>query len=403
MAQFHYIASQPDGRIVESELEAQQVSDVLQFLTSRGLKPISVKLVERAKEERKTLFRGRVTIADQIFLFRYLTLMLQIGTNLLQAVNILIDDFDKPSVKSFLLEVRSNLERGQPFHSTFAKYPKVFSSVHINLIKAGEVSGNLQNICDNITQSLLKEKGLRDQLRNALIYPTMLLGISVFILIFLITFALPKIAGVFLDSGFEPPVFSRVVFTVGLFIGKIWFWLFGGFILLAFLFFYLYRTSLFFRRFLWSVVTDIPVVSDIIKKRAIQRFAATFSSLVKAGITITGALEITADAAGHEEMKQALLRISREGISKGLVLGEAFRRETFFPKMVVNLIAIAEKAGHVENVLETLADFYIGEIDNSLKRLVSLLEPILLLIIGFVIGIIALAIIVPIYELTTQF
>ena len=97
MAQFHYIASQPDGRIVESELEAQQVSDVLQFLTSRGLKPISVKLVERAKEERKTLFRGRVTITDQIFLFRYLTLMLQIGTNLLQAVNILIDDFE-PSI-----------------------------------------------------------------------------------------------------------------------------------------------------------------------------------------------------------------------------------------------------------------------------------------------------------------
>ncbi len=403
MAQFHYLASQKDGKVIESEIEAGNVSDVLKFLTSRGLKPISVKPLERAKEERLAIFKGRVTIDDQIFVFRYLALMLRIGTNLLQAINILIEDFDKPSVKSFLLETRSNLERGMPFHATFAKYPKIFSSVHINLIKAGEVSGNLQSVCENITASLIKEKAIRDQIKNALIYPALLLGISVFILIFLVTFALPKIANVFLDSGFEPPVFSKIVFTIGLFMGKIWFWIFAGLIIVFALLFYAYRTSLFFRKLVWSILTDIPIVSEIIKKRSLQRFSATFASLIKAGIPITESLEITADATGNIELKSALLRISREGISKGLALGEAFKREPFFPKMVVNLVAIAEKAGHVENILETLSEFYTGEIDNSIKRLVSLLEPLLLLIIGFVIGTIALAIIVPIYQLTTQF
>lgn len=399
---YHYTASQQDGRIIESEMEAGNLQDVLRFLTSRGLKPITVKPL---KEKKKgiVLFGGRINLTDQVFIFRYLSLMLKIGTNLLQAVNILIDDFDKPSVKSFLLEVRSNLERGAPFYSTFIKYPKIFSPVQINLIKSGEVSGNLEQVFQNITDSLIKEKAIKDQIRNALIYPILLLIISVFILIFLVTFALPKIAGVFLESGFDPPGFSKVVFAIGLFFGKVWFLVVGSLIAAVVAVFYLYKNSLFFRKLLWSVVSEIPIIKDIIEKLALQRFAATTSSLVRAGIPINQALEITAGATGHVKFKEALIRIAREGLAKGLTLGEAFRREPAFPNMVSSLVAIAEKAGHVENVLATLAEFYISEIDNSMKRLISLLEPSLLLFIGFIIGVIALSIIVPIYQLTTQF
>lgn len=399
---YHYTASQQDGRIIESEMEAGNLQDVLRFLTSRGLKPITVKPL---KEKKKgiVLFGGRINLTDQVFIFRYLSLMLKIGTNLLQAVNILIDDFDKPSVKSFLLEVRSNLERGAPFYSTFTKYPKIFSPVQINLIKSGEVSGNLEQVFQNITDSLIKEKAIKDQIRNALIYPILLLIISVVILIFLVTFALPKIAGVFLESGFDPPGFSKVVFAIGLFFGKVWFLVVGSLIAAVVAVFYLYKNSLFFRQLFWSVVSEIPIIKDIIEKLALQRFAATTSSLVKAGIPINQALEITAGATGHVKFKEALIRIAREGLTKGLTLGEAFRREPAFPNMVSSLVAIAEKAGHVENVLATLAEFYISEIDNSMKRLISLLEPSLLLFIGFIIGVIALSIIVPIYQLTTQF
>lgn len=399
---FIYTASRPDGRIVESEIEAQSLSDVLRFLTSRGLKPISVKPAEKIKTG-VVIFGGKIKISDQIFIFRYLALMLKIGTNLLQAVNILIEDFDKPAVKSFLMEVRSNIERGNPFYTAFVRYPKVFSSVVINLIRAGEVSGNLEQVFENITNNLIKEKDLRDQIRNALIYPVLLLTISVFILIFLVTFALPKIANVFIESGFDPPLFSRVVFAAGLFIGKIWIWILGGFVILALVLFYLYKNSIFFRKLVWEIVTDVPIIKDIVKKSAFQRFSAITSSLIKAGIPINQALEITASATGHTQIKEALLRISREGLAKGLTLGEAFKKESVFPRTIVNLVAIAEKAGHVESVLETLSDFYIKEIDNAMKRLMSLLEPLLLLFIGMIIGTIALSIIVPIYQLTTQF
>lgn len=402
--QYHYIASQPDEKVVENDVEAKDVPEVLTFLASRGLKPISVTALSSRKGTLNvSLFGGNITLTDQVFISKYLALMLKIGTGLLQAINILIDDFTKPAVRAFLLEVRSNLEKGAPFYSAFARHPKVWSQVYINSIRAGEVSGNLDSIFEDLSTSLIKEKELKDQIKSALFYPAMLLVSSVFILVFLVLFALPKIANVFSQSGFQPPLFSRIVFSVGGFLGQ-----FGGALLVLLVLggvggFVLYRMSYVFRKFVFSIFSGLPVVRDIVKKISLQRFAATLSSLIRAGMPLTDALEITANSITQFELKEALIRISREGLAKGLTVGEAFKREPFFPKTVVNLIAISERAGHIEEVLSTLANFYTGEIDSSLKTLVSFLEPILLMGIGLIIGVIALAIIVPIYQMTIQF
>lgn len=402
--QFRYIASQQDGKIVENNVEANDVQEVLTMLAGQGLRPVSVKpFGEKKGGLKRDIFGGGISLTDQVFISKYLALMLKIGTGLLQAINILIDDFSKPSVRSFLLEVKSNLEKGAPFYTAFARYPKVFSQVYVNSIKAGEASGSLENIFENLAQTLSKEKMLRDQIKSALFYPIILLAASVLILVFLVMFALPKIAKVFSESGFEPPLFSKVVFSVGFFFGN-----FGGIILavgavLAIVFVFLYKTSFVFKKFVLSILFNLPLVKEVVKKVSIQRFAATLSSLIKAGMPITDALEITADSITQIEMKEALIRISREGIAKGLTVGEAFRREPFFPKTVVNLIAISERAGHIEEVLQTLADFYTSEIDSSLKTLVAFLEPLMLMGIGLIIGGIALAIVIPIYQLTVQF
>lgn len=404
--QFHYIASQQDGKIVENDIDAKDVPEVLVFISSRGWKPVSIRPIGRGEGGtgfKSQIFGGRINITDQIFISRYLNLMLKIGTGLLQAINILIEDFNKPSVKSFLLEVRSNLEKGAPFYTAFARHPKVFSQVYMNSVKAGETSGNLEAIFGNLTISLAKEKSMRDQIRSALFYPAILLSSSVLILIFLVMFALPKIANVFSQSGFEPPLFSKVVFSVGLFLGSFGWYVIVIIILGFFGLFSLYRTSFVFKRFILSIFFDLPLIKNVVKKISLQRFATTLSSLIRAGIPITDALEITADSIAQVELKEALIRISREGLAKGLTVGEAFKREPFFPKTVVSLIAISEKAGHIEDVLSTLGDFYVSEIDSSLKTLVSFLEPLLLVGIGLIIGFIALAIIVPIYQLTIQF
>lgn len=398
---FRYIASQTDGRIIESEVDAKDVNEVLAYLAKYGLRPVSVRSMESGGQ--KALFQGKVTIADQIFLSKYMALMLKIGTGLMEAVNILIADFTKPAIKNILMEIRSALEQGKPFYTTFAKYPRIFSQVYTNLIRAGEASGNLDGVFDNLSNMLTKQKELQDQIKGALIYPALLFAGSVAILIFLVTFALPKIANVFLQGGFEPPFFSKLVFTVGLFLSGHIFLILGAGIFGASILIYLYKTSFAFKAFLSGLVNEIPMIRDIVHKIALQRFASVLSSLIRAGMPITEALEITAQASGNVYLHDALMRISREGLAKGLTIGEAFKREPFFPQTITNLMTISERAGHLEEVLGTLSDFYMKEIDSSIKSLVSFLEPVLLLLIGAVIGVIALAIIIPIYQLTTQF
>ncbi len=398
---FRYIASQSDGRIVENDIEARSVPEVLSYLQGNGLTPVSVRPIEKAGS--LNLFRGSITLPDQIFLSKYLSLMLKIGTSLIEAINILIADFKKPAMKDILLEIKSSLEAGNPFYTTFARHERVFSPVYVNLVRAGEKSGNLQHVFEDLTNSLSKQKELRDQLRGALIYPLLLLVGSAAILSFLVIYALPKVANVFIEGGFEPPLFSRIVFQVGFFMSSNGGYFFAVLIAAVVGALWAYRSSKVFRRFVSSTVAGVPLIRDVILKIGLQRFAATLASLIKAGMSITDALEITAQAVGNSALRDAVLRISREGLAKGLTVGEAFRREPVFPQTVANLMAISERAGHIEEVLDTLSDFYMKEIDASVKSLVSVLEPILLLFIGAIIGVIALAIIVPIYQLTTQF
>ena len=400
---FHYIAFQADGKITENDLESKDVNQVLEYLRDHNLKPVSVKQIEKELGGERRFGKARINLTDQVFLSKYLALMLKMGTGLFQAINILVEDFTKKSVRFLLLEIRAGLEKGQPFYTTFARHPQTFSQVYINLIKAGETSGNLEKVFDNLSEMLTKQKELKDQIRGAMIYPTILLVTSILIVIFLVSFALPKIANVFSESGFQPPFFSRVVFGVGLFFGHYGIWFLLLFVLVFGVFFYLFRSSLVFKNWLMAIIADLPVIKDLFRKIALQRFASILSSLIKAGMSLTEALEVTASAVGNLELQRALVRIPREGLSRGLTIGEAFRREPFFPRTVANLVTISEKAGHLEEILSTLADFYTKEIDSSLKALVAFLEPLLLLSIGFIIGLIALAILIPIYQLTSQF
>ena len=206
---FRYIASQTDGRVVERDVDAKDVAEVLAMLSKNNLKPVSVKPFSDVASKELHIFGGKVTLVDQIFISKYLALMLRIGTGLLEAINILISDFKKPAVRNMLIEVRSSLEQGNPFYSTFAKYPKVFGDVYVNLVRAGEESGNLEKTFTDLAQMLTKQKELKEQIRAALIYPIILLIGAIAILIFMVMFALPKIAKVFLEGGFNPPAFSR--------------------------------------------------------------------------------------------------------------------------------------------------------------------------------------------------
>lgn len=398
---FHYRASDKNGKIIEGDYETDSSPQVLQFLATKNFRPISVSALKVGKVPSRKIFGG-INLTDKVFLTKYLALMLKVGTDLLAAIDILIADFDKIAMKNLLLEIRENLNSGQPFYTTFKKYPKIFSSVFSSLIEAGEKSGRLEQTFTELSASTEKEAALRSEIKSALTYPLILLVIAFVILLFLVSFALPKVADVFLSTGVQPPLFSRVVFTIGLFINAnmaaFLIILFGS---IAFLY-YFFVKNLIGQKVLTQIINHLPVARHLAHDIAIQRFASTLSALIEAGLPIIESIKITADAVGNQEFKMALTRIADEGLSKGLTIGEAFKREEVFPNVVSNLIAISEKAGHLEEVLKTLADFYANNIDASIKTLVAFLEPIMLMLMGGMVAIIALSIIVPIYQLTSH-
>lgn len=400
---FHYLAANQSGKVNEGTEEANSTAELLNLLASRGLKPISIQQLKGAAafSTGKKFFGSKITINDKIFLTKYLSIMLNVGIDLFQAINILLADFEKSTLRALLTEIREGLEKGQPFYTTFLKYPQYFSPIFINLVKSGETSGNLDKVFGDLTISLAKEKELHSKIRGAMVYPTLLLGLSVIILFFLATFALPKLANVFLGGGFNPPLFSRVVFGVGLFIND-YIWIIIGVGLVFILTVLTFARSTTGKRFFGHLLIRMPIIKKINYQLAIQRFATTLSSLLKAGVPILESIKITADTVGHPGVKDALLRIANEGVTKGLSLGEAFRKETVFPFVVTNLVAISEKAGHLSDILETLGKFYETEIEASIKSAVTFIEPVLLLFIGLVIGVIALSIIVPVYQLVGQ-
>jgi type II secretory pathway component PulF len=270
------------------------------------------------------------------------------------------------------------------------------------LIKAAEASGTLEKTFSDLSTSLAREAELRSRVRSALAYPAILLVMSLAIILFLTTYALPKIAALFEEGGISPPGFSRVVFGVGLFIGAHWIPIISTLVVA------LVGGTAFFgftelgRRLVSRGFAKFPLTRRIYKELAIQRFASTMSSLMKAGLPIVQAVNITAETVGAEEFRFALQRIASEGLSKGLTIGEAFRREPIFPKVVTNLIAVSENAGHLDEVLKTLAEFYANNVDNNIKTLVSVLEPVLLLVMGGLVALIALSIILPIYQIASS-
>ena len=327
--------------------------------------------------------------------------MLKVGTDLFSAINILIDNFTAPAMRGVLIEIRDGLERGEPFHATFAKYPRYFSPVFVSLVSAGESSGTLERSFDELSVELEKEQNLRNNIKSALVYPAILFVMASLILLFLVTFALPKIAKVFESSGFNPPLFSRVIFAIGLFMGE--------YAVLIFILFFAGLTGFFFflktargAQILSALFTRLPVIKSVAEKIAIQRFTGTVGLLLTAGIPVVESLDTAADVVSHTAIKRGLHRVAHEGLTRGLTLGDAFKREAVLPPVVNNLIGISEKAGHLSEVLKTIATFYETEVANSLKRLVTFLEPVMLLVIGSVIGLIALSIIIPVYQLVGQ-
>jgi len=400
---FHYKAIDAQQNIKEGDYEAPDTSTVLGYISSQGMIPIAIKEIVKRKGLNISFGKEKISLKDKVFLMKYLSLMLQVGTDLFRAIDILITDSTEGPVRRFLLEVRGNLEKGKPFYTSFEAHPEYFSLVVTNLIKAGESSGQLSQTLAKISVDLEGESELVSKVKSALTYPIILIIGAAAVTIFMAMFILPKIGKVFENTTAKIPTYTRIVLGASNFLNQYAYICLPLFIIIPVgLFLYFSKTSKGKKAF-GNFLDKIPVARHLQENLALQRFTSVLSSLIKSGMPIIRALEITAKATGYEKYTEALLNISRNISTKGLSIGDAFKQEGVFGGVLSNLIAVGEKAGHTGDILETLANFYKTEAESSLKMLVSFIEPVLLVFIGLIVGVLALSIIVPMYQLVGQF
>ncbi len=389
---------------MENNIEANSPAQVLVFINEKGMRPISIKLLKgTGLIEKLGLSYKKISSEDKIFLTKYLGLMLKVGTGLMQAIEILINDIEKPTLKSILLEIKSNLQKGNPFFITFAKYPQSFSPVFINMIRSGENSGKLEKTLEDLSASLEKETELKKKIISAMIYPLLLLTTSAFMFTALLVFAVPRITGIFASSTINPPLFTKAVMALSSFLIANGIVLLIIFLALTLFFVLFYKKSKTGKIFIQRMFQKMPLIKTIIFKRAIQRLCVNLSDLLSSGLPLIEAIELSSETAGHPDIQSSLQRIARESLTQGLSMGEAFKREAIFPQVLVNLINISEKTGHTADLLKTLGSFYTSEIDSSIKTAMSFFEPAMLLFIAIFVGGVALSVIVPIYQMIGQF
>lgn len=404
MATFIYEAVDKKKSVVRGKLEALDKKEALSFLEAKGLSALTI------EKEGEIGSGGRLSISlfetikqqDLIFLARNMAAMLKAGLNIMEALDILISDTEKNIMKKILSDAKFNIQKGQPLSATFAHYKKYFPPVFSGLIKAGEASGRLSDAFAELSQYMTREFALKRKIRSAMAYPAILMVGSTGIVSLLLFFVLPKLAKSFAMSKVELPLITKIFMAISNALHYSIILDVFALVFIIWLFVYGRKTEI-GRVFVFNVLLKIPVAKDLVKKTALVRFSRTLGGLVSSGLTIIESLQLSAESVSNDLYKRAILN-SMEKVKKGIPLSKALKDyPELSPHLFVNMLAVSEKTGTMENVLKTFADFYDEEVDGALKDLTTMLEPILLLIMGLVIGGIALSVLLPIYQMVGKF
>jgi len=400
---FIYEASDENGVTVTGEFEASGKAEVVRHLESRKLIPVSIRELGKSKEGLLSVsFFERVTALDRIMMVRNLSAAIKAGLSVIEALDIMIADTQKKVLKNILISAKSNLENGQPLWRTFESYSNIFPIVFVGMVKAGESSGELDKTLDELSDHLSREHTLSGKVKSAMMYPVMLLSAAVAVVVLLLIFVLPRLSKTFQSSSVELPFITKLLINISNIITSNW--ALDGAVLAFLSWFFLYfRKTPRGCRFINWILFRTPVARDLIKKIALIRFTRTLSSLLRSGTPMLEALNLSADSASNETYKKVVVE-SIQKVKSGVPLSKSLEiYPNLFPHFLIGLMAVGEKTGTLDHTLSTFAVFYDEEIDNTLKTLVSLLEPILVISMGLIVALIAVSVLLPIYRLASGF
>lgn len=398
MPTFVYTAINDQGEIISGELETIDIKAVLDYINRQNLTSISVKPKKDLNNRFANLFSSGVSQQEKIMLTKHLSTMIKSGLSLKEGIETILNDTKKKTFKKVLTEAKFDLEKGQPLSITFKKYPNFFSNIFIALIKAGESSGTLEKSLDYLGIQLKKDYKMKQKIKGAMAYPLVLIAASITVIFIMMVFVIPKLTKVFTQSNLELPWTTQLVIKMSSFIsGNIY--LIICFLITASLSFLYFRKKKKFQNIVSEIIFKIPFISDLYVKIILARFIRTLGILLSSGINILKALDISAETVGYNRYHKAIKELGKETV-RGVSISDSMRKKrSLFPYMLINMISVGEKTGNLDSILNELAIFYEEEIDNSIKNLVSLIEPLLLLIMGLIVAAIAFSVITPIYQL----
>jgi type IV pilus assembly protein PilC len=353
----------------------------------------------RVRKERQ-LFKsdGKVTAEDIAIFSRQLATMLTAGIPMVQSFEIIGVGHDKPAMQKLVLGIKQDIETGNALHQALAKHPLYFDDLYISLVEAGEHAGALETVLDKIATYKEKTEALKKKIKKALFYPAAVLAVAVIVTVILLLFVIPQFESLFQGFGADLPAFTQFVIDLSRWMQR------SGWMLLIVVggaigvFAYFYKRSRPLRQFLDRMSLQIPVIGPILKKAAIARFARTLATMFSAGVPLVEAMKSVSGATGNIVYQDAVLRM-RDEISTGMRMQRAMENTGLFPNMVVQMIAVGEESGSLDEMASKVADFYEADVDAAVDGLSSLLEPMIMVILGVLVGGLVIAMYLPIFKL----
>jgi len=399
-----YTAKTKTGGTKTGTLEAPDQHQLANLLRKQGLVLISAEAI--AKEEENGRFDlknilqkiGWVSLVEKMLFSRHLSIMIKAGLSLNQALKILAKQSENPKFKKIVNQVEENIRQGQSFSNSLAKFPKVFNELYVSMIRVGETSGNLDKVLKILAEQMRKDHELISRVRGAMIYPSVIIIAMIGIGILMMIMVVPKLTDVFTELDMELPLSTQIIISLSNFLQN--HSLLGLIILIGLII--LVRLGLKnkkVKRTLHKIYLYLPILSNLVQKINSARFARTLSSLIESGTPIVEALKIVAGTLGNIHFQEALID-SAEQVQKGKELSQALNKyENIYPPMVSQMIQVGEQTGSLSDILKNLADFYEEEVDNITKNLSSVIEPIVMIVIGAAVGFFAISMIQPMYSM----
>ncbi|MEW5950933.1 MAG: type II secretion system F family protein [Elusimicrobia bacterium] len=389
---FAYKVKDPAGKLLEGEVEAQDEKAASAKLRAQRFTVLSI---EKTKAKKKK--KGKVSSKEIVIFSRQLSTLVSSGVPIVQGLSILESQAETPAFASVIANIRTDIEGGLSISEAMKKHPKVFSELYVSMIKAGETGGILDTILERLSSYLESSEALKAKVKSAMMYPAVVGGVAAAITVFLIIFVIPIFKGIFASFGAELPFLTRIVIGASDFVrGNIIYILIvlGG----TFYGAKKYLQSEKGRRKFDEVSLNLPVFGILLKKVAIAKFSRTLGTLIKSGVPILQGLETVAKTAGNKIIEEAIMK-SRDSIKEGGRLAEPLKKSNLFPQMVVQMIGVGEETGSLDTMLIKIADFYDQEVDTAVKGLTSMIEPLIMVFMGLVIGFIVIAMFMPMFEL----